>query len=391
MIAPRSQLAVYSPIRARSILAGLRPLFGHRNALKSLTDLLRTQYAADAVVLVDSGTNALQLAMESAIANISGTPIIALPGFSCFDIATAAVGANAKVILYDIEPGTLAPDEDSLRKALGAGAQIVVVAPLYGMPVPWDRLRTITDEQGALLVEDAAQGHGASWNERPLGSLGTLSVLSFGRGKGWTGGSGGAVLTRHGATAPATPPTQGVIDARTLAGLTAQWAFGRPSLYALPKAVPGLSLGETVYHDPRDVKGMAESAATSLLANHDVANAEAKQRRANAAALLSWIREIKGLDAILPVRSAEPGYLRLPIRIRNGQRLSDHWDAAQRHGIARSYPRPLRQLRHLRTQLVEELPTPGADFLATALVTLPSHSLVSTSDVAGLRAILTGL
>jgi perosamine synthetase len=353
--------------------------------------VLRSDYAADAAVLVDSGTNALRLAMASAMTRTGGNPIVALPGFSCFDIAAAAVGADARVVMYDIDPKSLGPDEDSLRKAFVAGARIVVVAPLYGMPVQWDRLQAMAAEYGALLVEDAAQGHGASWNGRPLGSLGAVSVLSFGRGKGWTGGSGGAVLTREGVMPPAGPAPRNAVDARGLAGLAAQWVLGRPSLYALPRAVPGLGLGETVYHDPRDVSGMSESAATSLLANREVSVEEAVQRRATATAMISWLRDIRGIDPVMPVPSAVPGFLRLPVLLANGSQMDGHWEHAQRLGIARSYPLSLRRLSVLRSRMVVELPNPGADSLATLLITLPTHSLVSSRDMTGIRAMLTGL
>ena len=52
----------------------------------------------------------------------------------------------------------------------------------------------IAERHGLAVVEDAAQGLGATWRGRPLGSFGDVSVLSFGRGKGWTGGVGGALL-----------------------------------------------------------------------------------------------------------------------------------------------------------------------------------------------------
>ena len=79
---------------------------------------------------------------------------------------------------------------ESLERALKRGAGVVVVAPLCGIPVDWDRVGRCLAPYGALAVEDAAQGHGAEWRGLPLGGLGTLSVLSFARGKGWTGGRG---------------------------------------------------------------------------------------------------------------------------------------------------------------------------------------------------------
>src|SRR5439155_883687 len=129
----------------------------------------------------------LTLALRAAAATLGGgePPVVALPAYACYDVATAAVAVNARIALYDVHPATLAPDLASLTATLAEGARIVVVAPLYGMPVDWDAIEQCVAAFGALAIEDAAQGHGASWRGRPLGSLGRLSVLSFSRGKGW--------------------------------------------------------------------------------------------------------------------------------------------------------------------------------------------------------------
>jgi hypothetical protein len=80
----------------------------------------------------------------------------------------------------------------SLERLLQRGARVVVVASLYGFPVDWDAVAGVLAPYGAIAIEDAAQGDHAAWRGRPLGSVGPISVLSFGRGKGWTGGGGGA-------------------------------------------------------------------------------------------------------------------------------------------------------------------------------------------------------
>ncbi len=93
---------------------------------------------------------------------------MALPAFTCFDVATAAVAAALPVVLYDIDPATLAPDFDSLELCLQQGARVVVVSPLYGMPVDWDLVERSAARYGAVVIEDAAQGHGARWRGRLL-------------------------------------------------------------------------------------------------------------------------------------------------------------------------------------------------------------------------------
>src|SRR5439155_19022642 len=146
--------------------------------------LVRALYRGHDAVLTASGTQALELAIRAAAAATGESCAVALPAYSCYDVAAAAVGAGVRMALYDVDPATLAPDLDSLTATLAAGAQVVVVAPLYGMPVDWDAIEQRVAPFGAIPIEDAAQGHGAEWRGARLGSGGRLSVLSFGRGKG---------------------------------------------------------------------------------------------------------------------------------------------------------------------------------------------------------------
>src|SRR3954471_757772 len=96
----RHQLAAYSPIRPASIAAAINPAV-RSGAVDGLRRYLHETYRANDVALVDSGTHALQLALEVALRARNGG-IVAIPGFTCFDVATAVVGSGARVILYDV-------------------------------------------------------------------------------------------------------------------------------------------------------------------------------------------------------------------------------------------------------------------------------------------------
>ncbi|MFI5235116.1 MAG: DegT/DnrJ/EryC1/StrS family aminotransferase, partial [Gemmatimonadales bacterium] len=157
---------------------------------------LKLRYKANEAVLTGSGTQALELAIHAVASPTRTTGPVALPAYGCFDIATAAVGARRPLALYDLDPDTLGPDPDSLRRAFACGATSAVVVSLYGLPPEWDAVSRCAADAGATLIEDAAQGAGGSWHGSPLGALAEVSVLSFGRGKGWTGGAGGALLLR---------------------------------------------------------------------------------------------------------------------------------------------------------------------------------------------------
>ena len=378
------QPPAYSPVPWAALRDSARAILQRETRVRAkLRGHLAREFDADAVGLFGSGTQALQVALSDA-ARAAGSDIVALPAFTCFDVATAAVGAGLRIMLYDLDPATLSPDCDSLRAALAEGARSVVVAPLFGFPADWEAVQGCAATHGAALIEDAAQGLGATWRGARLGSLGERSVLSFGRGKGWTGGRGGALLTRRG-----TQPTvlhngkHLAADLRVLTLAAAQWAFGRPTLYGIPAALPWLGLGETRYHDPVPPESLPYAAARLLLHAVGAAQREAEERKRRAARLLAKLSRMSRVRPIKPLVGAQPGYLRLPVRVAGGLAGLADPGTARRLGVARSYPTPLSELPAVRARLVTSARDAwrGAEELARELITLPTHSLLSMSQL----------
>lgn len=389
----RQQLPAVSPLSLRALAAAitaLRP--GADSPVLELEALLQERYSADGVLLCGSGTQALLTAITLAWHASGAEGQVALPAFSCFDVATAAIGAGVPVDFYDIDPQTLSPDLDSLDRALQAGARVVVVGSLYGVPVEWNAVGALAARFGATLVEDAAQGHGASWDGSPLGSLAPLSVLSFGRGKGWTGGGGGALLLRgfpDGASEAGTVLRGSPRTLRPLFAAFVQWAIGRPAVYRLPASLPFLHLGETTYHPPGPPRRIEAAAAALALATRAQSDREADVRRATA---LEWTRHLVDFAVATTIRlpsRAHPGFLRFPVLLPAGLGSFPSRDEARRTGIAPSYPTPLPQLAPLaavQTRSVERWP--GAEALARSLVTLPTHSRLAVEDRARIITLL---
>jgi len=281
-----------------------------------------------------------------------------------------------------VNPSTLAPDLASVTATLAEGAGVIVVAPLYGIPVDWEAIEQCAKAFGALAVEDAAQGHGAAWRGRPLGSLGRLSVLSFGRGKGWTAGEGGALVVRDEARVPESAPRQpgGVGELRVAIRALAQSILGRPEVYGLPAAVPWLHLGETRYREPQEPRAMSRTAAAVLERTLPHATREAELRRANALAMLQSVESCGGVKTFPSPPGATPGYLRLPLKLAQGINGFADPARARRAGAAPGYPTTLADLPAVQRRLVRARRWPGAEELVRTLVTLPTHSLVGEGD-----------
>ena len=167
----RRQLPVWSPLTFGAIVAGVRP---SPDVLPSLERRITREYGAAAVLLTASGTVALALGyLASALPGVR--PRVALPAWACPDLMTAADAAGAEVLLYDLDPATLSPDLDSLRKVLRAGIHAVVVAHWFGLPVALGPVAELVSAAGAHLIDDAAQGVGASVGGRPVGTGGITS------------------------------------------------------------------------------------------------------------------------------------------------------------------------------------------------------------------------
>jgi len=380
----RFQPPVLSPITASALArAAARSSRAPAKAIEELSDELRARFSADEVLLTGSGTQALQLAIETATPDGSSDTIVALPAFCCYDIASAAVGANRRIVLYDLDPETLGPDLVSLDAAFRAGASAAVIAHLYGVPVPWEPVAALATKYGAVLIEDAAQGQGARWRGEPLGSHGEISVLSFGRGKGWTGGGGGALLvtgTARAAIPRLTVSLQGSLGRAV--GALAQWALARPAVYSIPRSIPALGLGETHYHQPVPPGSIAPFSAALVLELATVADEEAACRRRIGAEYREALETLPEIHTIRVGEAAIPGWLRFPVRVSRGMASFSHSGEILRQGVSASYPTTLAALEVVTNRLESaETAWPGAEQLVRELITLPAHSRATGDGV----------
>lgn len=100
-------------------------------------------------------------------------------------------------VLVDTERDTWNMDPVALRRAfeLHPTAKLVVIAHLYGTPGKIDELRSIANEFGASIIEDAAESFGATYKGQQTGTFGTYGAISFNGNKIITGSAGGMFLT----------------------------------------------------------------------------------------------------------------------------------------------------------------------------------------------------
>lgn len=160
-------------------------------------------------VLLSSGTASLHLSLKMAGIDVYGMPEIcrgALEGHRvfCSDMTFAAtvnpvVYEGGIPVFIDTEPETWNMDPVALEKAfeLYPEVKIVVCAHLYGTPSKMDELLKVVNRHGAILIEDAAESLGATYNGTQTGSFGKYNTISFNGNKIITGSSGGCFLTNE--------------------------------------------------------------------------------------------------------------------------------------------------------------------------------------------------
>jgi dTDP-4-amino-4,6-dideoxygalactose transaminase len=145
-------------------------------------------------VAVNSGTSALHLALLSAGVG-PGDEVITVPYTFVATVATIRY-TGATPVFVDIEPDGCTMDVTQVAGAITSRTKALVPVHLYGQPADLDPLRALAREHGLVLLEDAAQAHGAEYRGRPVGGLGDLGCFSFYPGKNLGAyGEGGIVVT----------------------------------------------------------------------------------------------------------------------------------------------------------------------------------------------------
>jgi dTDP-4-amino-4,6-dideoxygalactose transaminase len=147
-------------------------------------------------VAVNSGTSALHLAFLAAGIG-PGDEVITIP--HTFVATVAAIRyTGARAVFVDVDPVTYTIDPGKVEAALTPRTKAVVPVHLYGHPADMDPILEVARRRKLLVVEDAAQAHGAKYKGRPVGSMGDLACFSFYPGKNLGAyGEGGLVATSN--------------------------------------------------------------------------------------------------------------------------------------------------------------------------------------------------
>lgn len=146
-------------------------------------------------VATNSGTSALHLALMAL--NIGEGDEVILPALTIGACYFAIWQTGAKAVPVDVDPKTYNIDPDLIEKAITNKTKAIMLVHLYGQACDMDRILKIAKKNRLLIIEDAAEAHGATYKGKKLGSFGDLACFSFYANKLITTGEGGAVLTNN--------------------------------------------------------------------------------------------------------------------------------------------------------------------------------------------------
>lgn len=150
-------------------------------------------------ISVANGTLALNLALKSL--DIGKDDEVIIPNLTFVATANAVTYVGAKPVPVDCEKETWNMDPSKIEKAITDKTKAIIPVHLYGHPCDMDSIMKIARKYKLLVIEDAAEAHGAEYNGRKVGSIGNIGCFSFYGNKTITTGEGGICITNNKALA----------------------------------------------------------------------------------------------------------------------------------------------------------------------------------------------
>ncbi|SMC50398.1 dTDP-4-amino-4,6-dideoxygalactose transaminase [Desulfocicer vacuolatum DSM 3385] len=398
-----------APIKLADIISGVRGLVRGEREIRRFEAELTADFNVNHCFLLSSGKAALTIVLKALHRQNPHKNEVIIPAYTCYSVPSAICRAGLKIRLCDIDPATLDFDFNCLEEVLSDKAsavsenRVLAVIPthLFGVPSDVKRTREITAEHGVLMIEDAAQAMGGELQGQRLGTFGDAGFFSLGRGKAFSTVEGGIILTDNSILAK---QIQGAIDnipdyrlfeiLKLFVYSVALNVFMHPAFFWLPKSLPFLKLGETVFEISFPLKKMS-SLQAGLARNWQVRLKQLAHARRHGSRLLRAALEINETDEkkkgykLFQQLEEQETLLRFPVRIVNDELLRQIVLKGNQKGlgIMRGYPDAIHRIDALK-EYFKNTSYPGAVHVARTLITLPVHVFVSLGNFKEIMALM---
>ncbi len=169
-----------------------RKFSGDGEFTKKCNKWFESNYNCKKILFTTSGTSALE--MSAILCGIQEGDEVLMPSFTFVSTANAFVLRGAKIIFVDVNPQTMNIDESLIEQAITKKTKVIVPVHYGGVSCEMDKINKLAKKYNLFVVEDAAQGIEAFYNNLPLGTIGNIGCFSFHETKNITMGEGGAIL-----------------------------------------------------------------------------------------------------------------------------------------------------------------------------------------------------
>ena len=146
-------------------------------------------------ISTSSGTTALWVALKAA--NVKSGDEVIVPPYTFIATASAVLMANAVPVFVDIDPDTFNIDSSKIEEAITCKTKVIMPVHISGNPADMENIIELAKKYDITVIEDAAQAHGAEWNNTKVGSLGLGGIFSFQTSKNMSAGEGGAIVSNN--------------------------------------------------------------------------------------------------------------------------------------------------------------------------------------------------
>lgn len=301
-------------------------------------------------VATNSGTAALHVALLSCGIG-PGDEVITTP-FTFIATGNAIVYTGATPVFADIDLETYNIDPDTIEDLITDKTKAILPVQLYGQSADMDKIREIAKKHDLIVIEDAAQAHGAMYNDEKVGNMGDMACFSFYPTKNMTTSEGGMITTNNKELAE---------KARVFR------AHGSNIKYK---------------HDEIGYNFRSSDIAAAIgLAQLDKIDGFNEKRIDNANYLNEGLKDVEGVITPASPENRKHVYHQYTIRVTKGNR--DDWvDILTENGIGSGihYPIPL-----YNQPIYKELGftglAPNAELAANTVISLPVHPSLSKEDL----------
>ncbi len=144
-------------------------------------------------------TNSGTAALHSAVAagGIGTGDQVITTAFTFLATALAVLQHNAVPVFVDIDPRTFTLDPARIEERITARTRAIIPVHIHGVPADMERILAVAKKHGLLVIEDAAQAHGAVYRGRKVGGIGDMGIFSFQASKNLPAGEGGIFVTNR--------------------------------------------------------------------------------------------------------------------------------------------------------------------------------------------------